>query len=76
MADKLVTIARFSDSTQAYLTKQLLADFGIESFIAGENFSNLWPMFKWASVRLQVLKGEAEKALEIIESNRKGSEGI
>ena len=76
MADKLVTIARFSDSTQAHLMKQLLADFGIESFIAGENFSNLWPMFKWASVRLQVLKGEAEKALEIIESNREETEGI
>ncbi len=76
MADKLVTIARFSDSSQAYLTKQLLADFGIESFIAGENFSNLWPMFKWASVRLQVLKSETEKAMEIIESNREETEGI
>ena len=76
MADKLVTIARFSDSTQAHLTKQVLADFGIESFIAGENFSNLWPMFKWASVRLQVFKGEAEKALEIIKSNREETEGI
>jgi len=76
MADKLVTIARFSDSTQAHLIKQLLADFGIESFIAGENFSNLWPMFKWASVRLQVLNGEAEKALEIIESNREETEGV
>ena len=76
MADKLVTIALFSDSAQAHLMKQLLADFGIESFIAGENFSNLWPMFKWASVRLQVLKGEAEKALEIIESNREETEGI
>jgi len=68
MPDKLVTIAKFSDSSQANLAKQLLADFGIESLITGENFANLYPALPLQLVELQVYESQKQQALEILES--------
>jgi len=43
MAEKLVTIAKFTDYSEADLAKQLLDDFGIESVVVGQNLANIWP---------------------------------
>ena len=72
MADKLVTIAQFADSTQASLAKQLLDDFGIKSIITGQNAANVYSgVPAIASTDLQVFESQAQKALEILESNKK-----
>jgi len=72
VADKLVTIAQFADSAQASLAKQLLDDFGIESVITGQNAANVYSgVPAIASTYLQVLESQAQKALEILESNKK-----
>lgn len=67
VGDRLVTVAQFSDSGQADLAKQLLADFGIESFISGENFANMLPL----GVKLKVLQSQIQQAQEILESNER-----
>ena len=72
MADKLVTIAQFADSIEASLAKQLLADFGIESIITGQNAANVYSgVPAIASTDLQVLESQAQKAVEILESSKK-----
>jgi hypothetical protein len=53
--DKLVTIATFADAVEANLAKQLLDDFGINAMVSAE---------------LQVLQGQAERASEILESQK------
>ena len=68
MADKLVTISKFSDSCQANLAKQLLADFGIEAIVLGENFANLYPALPLQLVELQVYESQKQQAQEILES--------
>ena len=68
MDDKLVTIANFSDSYQANLAKQLLADFGIEAIVLGENFANLYVAPTIQLVELQVLESQSRQAQEILES--------
>jgi hypothetical protein len=69
MADKLVTIAQFSDSCQANMAKQVLADFGIEAIVLGENFANLYPALPLQLVELQVCESESQQAKEILESH-------
>jgi hypothetical protein len=71
MADKLVTIAKFSDSYQANLAKQLLADFGIEAIVLGENFANLYPALPLQSIDLQVRESQRQQAQEVLESYNK-----
>jgi hypothetical protein len=66
MADKLVTIARFADSAQADLAKQLLDDFGIKSVVTGRN-----AIPAIADTQLQVLENQAQQAQEILESQKK-----
>lgn len=68
MVDKLVTIAKFSDSCQANLAKQVLADFGIEAVILGENFANLYMAPTLQLVELQVRESQSQRAQEILES--------
>jgi len=75
MPDKLVTIAQFTDLIQAELAKQLLDDFGIKSVIAGQHAANTYAgVPAIASVELQVFESQAQKALEILESNEKQEE--
>jgi hypothetical protein len=72
MENKLVTIAKFADSAQASLAKQLLADFGIESVLAGENATNLYGLPAIAQTNLQTLQTDAAQATQILESNMDG----
>ena len=72
MADKLVTIAQFTDYIEAGLAKQLLDDFGIESVVVGQNLANIWSdVPALADVELQTLESQAQQALEILESHKK-----
>jgi hypothetical protein len=68
VADKPVTIAKFNDSYQANLAKQVLADFGIEAVVLGENFANLYPALPLQSIELQVRESQSRQAQEILES--------
>ena len=67
MADKLVTIAKFVDSIQASLAQQLLADFGIESVIAGQNAAGLYGV-PAVSSEMQLLESHARRARGILDS--------
>jgi len=71
MADKLVTIATFANSIDADLARQLLADFGIDAVLAGENAANIYSgLSAVAQVELQTLESNAEKALKILQSQK------
>ena len=72
MADKLVTIAQFTDYIEADLAKQLLADYGIKSVVTGQNVANVYSgLPALADVELQTLESQAQQALEILESQKK-----
>ena len=71
MADKLVTIAEFTDYIEAEMAKQLLADYEIEAVVTGENASNLYPISGMVGPELQVLEKNAQQAREILESRDK-----
>ena len=71
MADKLVTIAKFADYIEADLARQLLDDFGIESVVTGQNAANIYSIPAFAQADLQVFESQAQKAREILESNKK-----
>ena len=72
MENNLVTIAQFADSAQASLAKQLLADFGIESVLTGENATNLYGVPAIAQTTLQTSQTNAAQAKQILESNMDG----
>ena len=72
MENNLVTIAQFADSAQASLAKQLLADFGIESVLTGENATNLYGVPAIAQTNLQTSQTNAAQAKQILESNMDG----
>ena len=71
MADKLVTIAEFTDYIEAEMAKQLLSDFGIESVVTDENAANLYPISGVVGPELQVFEKDAQQAREILESRDK-----
>jgi hypothetical protein len=69
MADKLVTIAQYADSSEASLAQQLLADFGIKAVLAGQHAADVYggiPVL--GATKLQVLESQAEQAQQILES--------
>jgi len=66
MADKLVTIAKYTDYSEADLARQLLDDFGIKSVVIGEKSGLPYPVPSLA--KLQVFEGQAKRAKEILES--------
>ena len=70
MADKLVTIAQFANYIDAQMAKQLLADYEIEAVVVGENAANLYPISAVAAMELQVLEKNAQKARQILESQK------
>lgn len=74
MADKLVTIAEFTDYIEAEMAKQLLSDFGIEAVVTDENAANLYPISGVVGPELQVLEKNAQQAREILESRDKKEE--
>ncbi len=69
MAEKLVTIAKFTDYSEADLARHLLDDFGIKSVVIGEKFGLPYPIPSQA--KLQVFESQAKRAQEILESNEK-----
>lgn len=72
VADKLVTIAKFADTGEAHLAKQLLADFGIKSVVTGQHAANIYAgLTAVAATELQVFESQAQKAIEILESHKK-----
>ncbi len=71
MADKLVTVAQFTDYIEAEMAKQLLADYEIEAVVTGDNASNLYPISAIEGPELQVLEKDAQRAREILESREK-----
>jgi len=71
MADKLITIAQFTNYIEAEMAKQLLADYGIEAVATGENASNIYSIPAIEGPELQVLESRAKEALKILESNKK-----
>ncbi len=72
MADKLVTIAQFANYIEAELAKQLLGDYGIEAVVTGQNVANIYSgLPALADLRLQTLESQAQRAKEILESDKK-----
>jgi len=70
MADKLVTVAQFTNYIEAELAKQLLEDYGIKVIMTGQYASIVYPI-PAVGPQLQVLQSQAEQAREILESHRK-----
>ncbi len=69
MEDKLVTVAQYSDYTKAEMARQLLENNGIKAIVTGENVANVYTgMPALMDLELQILKSQAEKAREILES--------
>ncbi len=66
MAEKLVTIATFTDYIEADLAKHSLDDVGIKSVVIGEKFGLPYPVPSEA--KLQVFESQAKRAQEILES--------
>ena len=71
MTDKLITIATFTDSIEADLTRQKLDDAGIESVLTGQNAANMYGISAIAKTELQVLENQVQKAQEILQSSEK-----
>lgn len=70
MEDRLVTIARFADSIDAEMARQLLADFGIRAVVTGQNVANVYSgVPSLLDLKLQTLESQAQRAREILESN-------
>ena len=70
MADKLVTIAQFTNYIEAEMARQLLADYGIEAVATGENASNMYSLPAVEGPELQVRESQARQAREILESQK------
>lgn len=70
MADKLVTIATFENYIEADLAKQVLEDFGIKLVVTGENAANVFSFPAIATITMQTFESQAQKAREILESNK------
>jgi hypothetical protein len=71
MPDKLVTIAQFPSYIEAEMAKQLLADYGIEAVVTGDNTSNVYSGLPALSeVELQVLESQAQQSQEILRSQQ------
>jgi len=72
VADKLVTIAQFTNYIEAEMAKQLLDDFGIKSVVTGQNVANIYSgVPALANVELQIFESQAQQAREILESHKK-----
>lgn len=68
MEEKLITVAQFANYIEAEMARQLLADYGIEAIVTGENASVLYPAAGTEGPELQVLQSRAEQARQILES--------
>lgn len=69
--EKLITIAQFANYMEAEMAKQLLADYGIDAIVTGENASVLYPVAGTEEPELQVLESQADEARQVLESQKK-----
>jgi hypothetical protein len=67
MEDKLVTIAKYMDSIEAEMAKQILEDFKIPAVVVGPNGGD-WRIGVFEMVLLQVKESDADEARQILES--------
>lgn len=68
MPEKLITIARFSQAMEAYLSKGRLESEGIECFIADEFTTTSWLLANaLGGVKLNVRESDIERALEVLQ---------
>jgi hypothetical protein len=68
MADRLVTVATFTNGPDAHVARILLSKSSINSVVVGEGLLMAAPQVGLPEVELQVLHSQAEKALEILQS--------
>lgn len=68
MEDKLVTVAKFDNSTDAHLAKIQLDENGIESVLMGEGSMNMLPFGQITFIELCVKGGQADEAVRILNS--------
>jgi len=65
--EKLVTIARYEDSMEADLARQLLEDEGIRAVVLGQNVGNVYSGVPAViDIELQTLESQAEDARQIL----------
>ncbi|MHC4478174.1 MAG: putative signal transducing protein [Planctomycetota bacterium] len=75
MGDRLVTIARYGDSLEANLAKQLLDGHGIKSVVTGEHAANVYSgLLPLVAIELQVFESQAEEAQRILEPQEQEEE--
>jgi hypothetical protein len=67
MADRLVTIAKFTNAYEANRAKGALDEAGIRCTLAGETFASVYPVPPVGAIELQVFENEAERAKQILE---------
>ena len=70
MAEKLVTVAKFASGMEAHVAKLRLDANGIDAFIIGENFANMYPLPQLSFVEVQVSEDKAKEAQEILQSQK------
>lgn len=70
MADKLVTIATFSEPSQAEISKAKLEEVGINCFLTEDATHNLYG-YAAGTIRLQIRESDAERALEALKVDGK-----
>lgn len=71
----LVTIATYTNSTEATLAKNDLIASGIKAVLVGEETNNLWHVpTEMSMIKLQVGAEDAARAAEIIKSPAQFSE--
>ncbi len=71
MSEKLVTVARYTDSMEADLARQMLEDEGIKAFVMGMNFGNVYSgVPAVVDIQLQTPESQAEEAREILDDAR------
>ncbi len=70
MEDKVVTVARFSDSVDAHLAQMRLDSNGIESVIVGEESASTFSLPQLAFIELRVAGEQADEAVKILETEQ------
>lgn len=64
--EKIVTVAKFDNSLEADIAKQILENEGIKCILQGQNFANVYPVPGLAKVELQVFEKDKSQAIMIL----------
>ena len=68
MEDKLVTVAKFTNSMDAHLAQIRLEENGIESALVGEDSASMLPIPQIAFIELCVVAEQVDEAVKVLES--------